>query len=125
MILSKREDRFFPERENLPFLEVTAETGLWYGLFKTLNNMNPEYMKEIFHKTAFTTHRTPNLEVNENHTTKSGNKSLDIGVRCLGPHIWNSLPSQIKKETDYTKFKEFINDWFGVKCKCNLCSFLA
>ena len=87
--------------------------------------MNPEYMKEIFHKTAFTTHRTPNLEVNENHTTKSGNKSLDIGVRCLGPHIWNSLPSQIKKETDYTKFKEFISDWFGVKCKCNLCSFLA
>ena len=131
MCLPKGDDSFetgrpiFPERENLPFLEVTAETGLWYGLFKTLNNMNPEYMKEIFHKTAFTTHRTPNLEVNENHTTKSGNKSLDIGVRCLGPHIWNSLPSQIKKETDYTKFKEFINDWFGVKCKCNLCSFLA
>ena len=24
---------------------------------KTLNNMNPEYMKEIFHKIAFSTHR--------------------------------------------------------------------
>ena len=32
MILPKREDGFFPEREDFPLLEVTAETGLWYGL---------------------------------------------------------------------------------------------
>ena len=64
-------------------------------------------------------HRPLNLEVNENHTTKYGNESL----RRLGPHIWNSLPNQIKRETDYTNFKEFINDWFGMKCKCNLCFF--
>ena len=31
--------------------------------------MNPEYMKKIFHKTAFSTRRPLNLEVNENHTT--------------------------------------------------------
>ena len=34
-------------------------------IFKTLNNMNPENMKEIFHKTAFTTHRSLNFEVIE------------------------------------------------------------
>ena len=51
-------------------------------------------MKEIFHKTAFMTYRPLNLEVIENHTTKYGNKSLS----CLGPHIWNSLPNQIKKK---------------------------
>ena len=58
--------------------------------------MNPEFVKGIFHKTAFTTHRPLNLEVKENHTTKYGSKSL----RCLGPHVWYSLPNQIKKETD-------------------------
>ena len=79
-------------------------------VFKTLNNMNPEYMKEMFHKTAFLTHRT----LNENNTVKYGNKSL----RFLGSHISNSLPHQIKKWTDYTTFKEFFNDWFGMKCKC-------
>ena len=102
-------------------MEVKRLRTLALEVFKTVNNMNPEYMKEIFHKTAFRMHRPFHLEVNENHTTKYGNKSL----RCLGPHIWNSLPNQIKKETDYTKFKEFINDWFGMKCKCNLCSVLA
>ena len=81
--------------------------------------MNLEDIKEIFHKTAFTMHRPLNLEVNENHTTKYGNKSLT----CLGPHIWNSLPNQIKKDTNYIKFKEFIIDLFGIKCKCNLLFF--
>ena len=35
------------------------------------------------------------------------------------------LPSKsnLKKKPDYTKFKEFIKDWFGMKFKCNLCSF--
>ena len=39
-------------------------------VFKTRNNMNPEYMKVIFHKTSFSMHRTLNIEVNENYTTK-------------------------------------------------------
>ena len=48
-----------------------------------------------------------------NNTTKYGNKSL----RSLGPHIWNFLPKQIKKETNYNKFLEnFIDKWFGAKC---------
>ena len=64
-------------------MEVRWLKTLALEVFKTLNNMNPEYMKEILHKTAFTTHRPLNLEVNENHTIKYGNKSL----RCLGLHI--------------------------------------
>ena len=102
-------------------VEVKQIRTLALKVFKTLNNMNPECMKEIFHKAAFSTYRPLNLEVYENHTTKYGNKS----IRCLGPHIWNFPPNQIKKETDNTKFKEFINDWFGMKCKCSLCSFLT
>ena len=52
-------------------------------VFKTVNNMNLEYMKQIFHKKTFSTHRPLDLEVNENHTTKNGNRSL----RCMGLHI--------------------------------------
>ena len=97
-------------------MEVKRLRTLALEVLKTVNNMNSEYMKEIFHKAAFSTHRPLNLEVNEKPTTKYGNKSL----RCLGPHIWNSFPNQIKKETLYTKFKEFINHWFGMKCQYEL-----
>ena len=93
-------------------MEVKGLTTLVLEVFKTVNSMNPEYMKEIFHKIAFLTHRPLNLKVNENHTTNYGNKSL----RCLGPHIWNSPPNQIQKEADCTKFKKFIINWFDMKC---------
>ena len=75
-------------------------------------------MKEIFYKTTDLTHRPFNIKVNQNKATKYGNKSL----RSLGPHIWNFLPKQIKEETDYNQFKNYIDKWFGAKCKFNLCS---
>ena len=42
-------------------MEVKRQRTLALGVFKTLNNMNPEYKMEIFHKTAFLTHRALNL----------------------------------------------------------------
>ena len=65
-------------------MEVKRLRTLALEVFKTLNNMNPD-MREIIHKSAFTTHRPLNLEVHENHTTKYGNENKSL--RCLGPHI--------------------------------------
>ena len=73
-------------------------------------------MQEIFYKTTNLTHRPFNINVNQNNTTTYGNKSL----RSLGPHIWNSLPKQIKEETNYNNFRNYIDKWFSAKCKCNL-----
>ena len=97
-------------------MKVKRVRKLALEIFKTLNNLNPECMKEIFYETTNLTHRPFNIKVNQNNTTKYGNKSL----RSLGPHIWNSLPKQIKEETDYNKFKNYIDKWFGAKFKCKL-----
>ena len=77
-------------------------------------------MKEIFSKTTNLTHRPLDIIFNQNNTIKYGSNSL----QSLGPHIWNSLPREIKKEMDYKKLKNYMNNWFGLKCKCNACSFL-
>ena len=42
----------------------------------------------------------------------------------LGPKIWNALPEKIKSETSYKIFKEYIDLWFGPKCRCNMCKSL-
>ena len=89
-------------------MEIKRMRNLALEVFKTLNNMNPEYMKEVFHKTAFFIHRLLNLEVNENHKTKYGNKSL----RCLGPHIWNPLPNQVIKVSDCTSSRNLLTIGF-------------
>ena len=41
-------------------------------IFKILNHLNPEYMKEIFYKTIILTHRPFNTKINQNNTTKYG-----------------------------------------------------
>ena len=101
-------------------MEVTRLRNLALDIFKTLNNLNPKYMKEMFYKTTNLAYGPFNIKVNQNNTTKYGNRSL----KSLGPHIWNSLPKQIKEETYQNKFKNYNDKWFGAKCKRNLCSYL-
>ena len=90
-------------------MEVKRLRNFALEIFKTLNHLNPKYKKVISYKTTNLTHRPFNI--NQNNTTKYGNKSL----KSLGLHIWNSLPKQIKEEADYNKFKNYIDKWFGAK----------
>ena len=101
-------------------MEVKRLRTLALEVFKTLNSLTPDYMKEIFFKTINLTHRPFNIKVNQNSSTKHGQKSL----KSLGPHIWNSLPIEIKEETNYEKLKNYVNKWFGVKSRCSMRSFL-
>ena len=101
-------------------MEVKRLKTLGLEVFKTLNNLNLAFMGEIFHRTKWLTHRPNNIQVNVHKTVKYGDKSL----RTLGPHIWNSLPEHVKAETNFIKFKEYINQWFGPICKYNLCVYI-
>ena len=73
-------------------MEIKRLRVLVIEIFKTVNNLNSNYTKDIF---------TPKLQ--------------------LGRKIWNQLPDNIKSETSHTKFKEYIDTWFGPKCRCNVC----
>ena len=101
-------------------MEIKRLRCLALEIFKVVNNLNPYYMKKVFSKTANLIHRPLDINFHQNDTTKYGRNSF----RSLGPHIWNSLPSQIKKKKEYQKFKNYMNDWFGLKCKCGMRSFL-
>ena len=57
-------------------IEVKRLRKLTLEIFKTLNNLNPEYMKEIFYKTTNLTCRSFNIKVNQNNTNKCCNNSL-------------------------------------------------
>ena len=101
-------------------MEIKRLRCLALEILKTVNNLNPYYMKEIFSKTTNRTHRLLDINFNQDNTTRYGSNSL----RSLGPHIWNYLPLEIKEETEYAKFRNYMSDWFGLKCKCDMCSFL-
>ena len=76
-------------------MNVNRLRSLCIESFKTLNNINPDFMNEIFElrKTnrAVRNQYKLNLEVPTINQVTFGIKS----VRYLGPKIWNSLPFDI------------------------------
>ena len=78
-------------------------------IFKTINNINPSHIKNIF--TPKTNAKIPphDFIVRHHNTATDGDKSLT----ALGPKIWNKLPINIKLLTPITKFKEYVRQWFG------------
>ena len=88
-----------------------------YEIFKTLNNLNPVFMKDVFHYSPNLTHKKHNLYIHTQDTTRFGNKSL----KAFFANIWNTLPEHIKSTTSLLEFKKFIKTWPGPKYKCSIC----
>ena len=97
-------------------MEIKRLRTLATEIFKTINNINPSCMKNIFTPKTITKIRPHDIIVRLHNTATYGNKSLT----ALGPKVWNKVPTNIKSLTSITKFKEYMRTWFGPSCKCNL-----
>ena len=73
-------------------------------IFKTFNNLNTSFKKDIFTSEVNPKVRPNNLIVKRHNTNKYGTKSYST----LGPQISNTLPENIS-ETCYSKFRKYIN----------------
>ena len=100
-------------------MEIKRLRNLALEMFKTINDLNPSFMRSIFSAKLNARVRPNDLLVKARKSATFGDKSLVI----LGPKIWNALLQNMKAENSYAKFKEYIATWFGSKCKCNVCSF--
>ena len=95
-------------------LEIKRLRQLAIEIFKTLHDINPPYIKDIFMKrTGRTSQRfANNIKSIERYKTKFGKNSL----RYLGPILWNSLPNHIKALDSLDEFKDFIKNWGETGC---------
>ena len=84
-------------------MEIRRLRTLALEIFKTVNNLNPDFMKYIFYYSPHNTHRKYDIFLYSRNTSSFGDKSL----RALGPHIWNSLPESIKSTDSISIFKSF------------------
>ena len=90
-------------------------------VFKTLNDINPTFIKEIF-KLRMTNcpireNYNLNLEIPKSNQVRSGTKSL----RYLGPKVWNSLPYHIRSSDNLTIIMTLIINWNRTVCSCKIC----
>ena len=78
---------------NKSTLQIQRLRLLATEIFKTINNLNAPYMKEVFELNTRRADTGPNrLVVQSQISMKYGSYSL----RSLGPKIWNKLPNEIK-----------------------------
>ena len=103
-----------------PTMQIKRIKQLAIEIFKTVNNLNTDFMKNIFTRKQNARVRPHDLLVRSHKIVTYGDKSLKI----LGPKVWNALPTTIKREASLSRFKEYVKLWSGHSCKCNLCKFI-
>ena len=82
-------------------MEIRRLRTLAVEIFKTVNEINPPYMKKISTPKENSKARQNDIIVKCINTSRFGTQ----GLRFLGPKIWKNLPSNIKSETSIPKFK--------------------
>ena len=97
----------------LSTMQIKRIKQLAIEIFKTVNNLNPDFMKNIFTSKQNARVRPHDLLVRSHNTATYGDKSFKI----LGPKIWNALPTDLKHEISLNKLKEYVNLWSGPSCK--------
>ena len=87
--------------------------------YKCVNNMNPQYLNELFTPKKCTYDLRDNflLERPATRLTNYGLKSF----KSYGAKIWNLLPATYKMGVSIDTFKNMIKTWSGPTCKCSVC----
>ena len=105
------------EKSTSVSMETKRLRTMVYEIFKTLNNLNPVFRKDIFHYSPNVIHKKHNYYIHTQHTKKLENKILKV----FGTNIWNTLTEYIKSTTSLLEFKKFIKTCLGPKYKCSVC----
>ena len=109
------------DKANSSTMNVKRLRFLCMEIYKTINNLNPSFMKQIFELRETNRNLREKYQLNLNipnyNQVTFGKKSL----RIFGPKIWNSLPYHIKSSKNLETFKTVIKNWDSVNCKCVIC----
>ena len=100
-----------------PTVETRRLTTLATAIFQILNETNPPYKNKIFTPKENAKVKQNGIIVTRINTSRYGT----LSSRSLGPKKWNSLSSNIKSEASVQKFREYIKNWLGPKCRCKVC----
>ena len=104
-------------------MKVNRLRTLCIEIYKSINNINPMYMNGIFKlretSRAVRSNYKINLDVPAINQVSFGDKSL----RYYGPKISKTIPFHIKLSENLEAFKNIIENWNGVSCKCKVCQY--
>ena len=92
---------------------------LMIEIYKTRNNLNPSFMKQIFEAKVlpYNLRCSEKLQLPKAKTTGLG---IDT-VRFVGGRVWETLPTELKTSSSLKIFKRHIKSHKCDACNCRLC----
>ena len=87
-------------------MHVRQVQNLCIEIYKTLSNLNPEYMHELFERNSHTysTRRPYDLKISRVNQTSFGSRS----IRAEEAKLRNHLPENIKSSKNLKIFQNFL-----------------
>ena len=105
-------------KDNSVTIHVRNLQALAVEIYKVVNDISPEIMKQVFTIKESVRYPSENIFKTRNiHTTKYGTNSLAY----LGPKIWGLVPKNLKDIKSLDVFKKKIKLWVPENCPCKLC----
>ena len=88
-------------------------------VFKSLNQMNPAFMWELFERkqSSYNLRNKDLLQIPKFQTITYGANSITY----RGSYLWNSIPDVVKSCDSVLSFKRKIREWSGNTCTCRAC----
>ncbi len=107
---------------NYTTLHIRRLKAITSEVFKSLNNLNPNFMNKMFQVKDITydLRDSNNLCQPKFNNITYGKKTFSY----YGTHIWISLPNNIKDHTSLDNFKTMLKAWEGPTCLCSMCNVL-
>ena len=131
--LQKRALKFLYNGYEISYEELLLKSGratmnvnrlriLCIEIYKTINNLNPEFMRDLFSlretSRLIREKYMLNLSIPVHNQVTFGSKSF----RVFRPKVWNSLPYHIKSSENLESFKMIIKQWNDTRSSCKVCN---
>ena len=111
-MITKAIMKIFQKKSNEPTIKVLSLRTLALETVKTINNINPYFMKYVFTSQIDARVKPNVILVKSDKTANYNDKSWTV----LGPKIWNQLPQNIKSELCFSWWNEmtlYKDDFLG------------
>ena len=106
------------DKDNSFTIHERNTQALGIELYKVVNGLSPDIMKEVFPIKESIKYSSKNIFITRNvHTVRYGTETLSH----IGPKIWDTIPSDIKNAKDLKAFIRNIKQWKTDNCPCKLC----
>ena len=89
-------------------MDVKGKHKLCNEIYKTLNNLNPSFIKEVFELRLCSRPVREQYKLNLNIPTKKRVAFRNKRLESLGPKIWNIIPYYIKPDENLNVFNDLI-----------------